>query len=225
MASDGRGGAIVTWRDNSLLSNYGYIYAQRISADGEVVATELKWYDAVLIGPSVTVSWELSTVEGPLRFAVLRGHGSGGAFERFMADIIDQNGSTFRFTDRDCEPGESYRYRVDILEGTTRRILFETGPVAVPAVSLILHQSYPNPFNPSTMIAYDLPERCRVALSVYTVDGRLVVRLVDREELRGRHEVRWDGCDRHGSSLPSGLYWCRLSAGKAAVSKKMILVR
>ncbi len=225
LASDGRAGAIVTWQDNSLSSGYGYIYAQRVSAEGEVVAAALKWYRASHAGPAITLEWELAHTETTPRFAVMRGHGAGIGFEQLPADGIVRDGLLFQYTDRDVETGGIYRYRIDIIEGPTRRVLFETGPVTLPAVPLTLHQNYPNPFNPSTAIAYDLPERCHVALSIYAVDGRPVARLIDREELRGRHEVRWDGWDCRGNMLPSGIYWYRLSAGKTAVSKKMVLMR
>lgn len=225
LASDGRAGAVVTWRDNSLSSDYGYIYAQRVTAGGEVVATELKWHDAVLNGSSVTVVWELSAIDDSARFAVLRSHGAGGTPEQLPADGIERDGPLFRFTDRGSNPGETYRYRVDILEGSTRRTLFETEWVTVPPVPLVLHQNHPNPFNPSTVITYELPERCRAVLTVFTVRGRPVARLVDRDQEHGRHEVRWDGRDCRGNMLPSGVYWYRLSAGKAAVSKKMALIR
>lgn len=219
------GGAVLTWRDDSFTSQYGTVFAQRIGADGEPVAAGLKWFTASFSGSCVTIEWELAGIESEVRCTVVRSEGEGDCFEMMSADDIERDGLFFRFTDRGCMSGETYRYRVAVLDESGRRLLFETGPVTVPAVPVTLYQNHPNPFNPFTLISYYLPERCRVTLSVFSVDGAVVSTLVDREEARGLHTVRWDGSDSYGDVLPSGLYLYRLTAGKMSVSKKLVLVR
>jgi hypothetical protein len=221
----GGGGAILTWRDGSFTSLFGTIFAQRIGADGEPVAAELKWFAASFSGSCVTIEWELAGIEDEARFAVMRGERESGRFEMMSADDIERDGHMFRFTDRDCMPGRTYRYRIIVLDESGSRLLFETEPVMVPAAPVILYQNYPNPFNPSTSISYYLPERCRVTLSVFSVDGAIKARLVDRLEDSGLHMVHWDGHDSHGNPLPSGLYVYHLTAGKTAASKKLMLLR
>jgi flagellar hook assembly protein FlgD len=90
---------------------------------------------------------------------------------------------------------------------------------------LTLYQNHPNPFNPSTVIRYYLPERGHVVLDVYDTSGRRVVRLVDGERDKGMHHADWSGADARGIPVASGVYFYRLSAGKETISRKMILMR
>ena len=68
---------------------------------------------------------------------------------------------------------------------------------------LVLRGNTPNPFNPSTEISFDIPERTAVLLEVYTVGGRRVATLLDRVLEPGRHHVSWSGTDDEGVALPS----------------------
>ena len=85
--------------------------------------------------------------------------------------------------------------------------------------------SFPNPFNPSTSIAFDLPASADIRLSVYSSGGRLVRTLRDGVMSPGPHEVRWDGRDATGSELPSGVYFARLDVGKEVAVHKMVILK
>lgn len=85
--------------------------------------------------------------------------------------------------------------------------------------SLIL-SSFPNPFNPTTQIAFTLPRAQRVRLVVYDVTGREVRTLTDRVYESGEHRVSFDG-----SSLPSGIYFARLNAGTFSKAEKLLLLK
>lgn len=80
--------------------------------------------------------------------------------------------------------------------------------------------SNPNPFNPSTTISFSLPEAGMVRLSVYDVVGREVAQLVNERKEAGRHSVTFNG-----NSLGSGMYFCRLEAGKNVVVSKILLMK
>lgn len=89
-----------------------------------------------------------------------------------------------------------------------------------------LQQSYPNPFNPKTTIAYSVRERAHVTLNVYDVAGRLVRTLVSGvQDPRDRYEVTWDGRDDGGSSVASGVYFYQLTVGTHTETKKMMLLK
>ena len=88
-----------------------------------------------------------------------------------------------------------------------------------------LHENYPNPFNPQTTIAYELPQNESVRLTVYDILGREVVRLIDQTQAAGYHEVVWNGLDAAGNSVSSGIYLYRLQAGSYSRVNKMILSR
>jgi hypothetical protein len=84
----------------------------------------------------------------------------------------------------------------------------------------------PNPFHPSTRIAYDLDVPSAVALTVFDVSGRLVRVLLESEEVSaGRHQASWDGGDDAGMALPSGVYFVELRAGGTRTTERIVLVR
>jgi plastocyanin len=80
--------------------------------------------------------------------------------------------------------------------------------------------NYPEPFNPSTTIRYQMPDARHVSLNVYDISGRMVAALVDGWHDAGLHEVTFDG-----SRLASGLYLARVQAGEVAAVHKMMLVK
>jgi PKD repeat protein len=83
-----------------------------------------------------------------------------------------------------------------------------------------LEQNVPNPFNPRTSIAFTLASESRVTLDVFDVSGRRVASLLDETKGAGRHAVDFDA-----SSLASGIYFYRLSAGGVVQQKKMVLLK
>ncbi|KAA3613894.1 MAG: T9SS C-terminal target domain-containing protein [Calditrichaeota bacterium] len=90
-----------------------------------------------------------------------------------------------------------------------------------------LQQNYPNPFNPQTHIEYAIPvdKNVQTSLKIYNVQGQLVRVLVDERQDAGVYNVRWDGRDKSGRILPSGLYLYELKAGDFKLVKRMILLK
>ena len=80
--------------------------------------------------------------------------------------------------------------------------------------------NYPNPFNPETLIVYELPGTEHVRLEVFDMAGRSVAVLADGVRPSGRHRIRFDA-----DGLPSGLYVYRMQAGREILARKMMLVR
>jgi len=92
--------------------------------------------------------------------------------------------------------------------------------------SFALGRNFPNPFNPSTRIAYDVPSPGgKVELVVYSVTGTLVRRIVDEELEPGRHSAAWDGTDEQGRHVSSGVYFYRLTANDFIDQRKMVLLK
>ncbi|MEW6702992.1 MAG: S8 family serine peptidase, partial [Bacteroidota bacterium] len=96
----------------------------------------------------------------------------------------------------------------------------------------ILYQNYPNPFNPSTVISYQLSAFSYVTLKVYDVLGREVATLVNEEKQPGTYEVKFSVETLHAASLPSGVYFYRLSvesssgrSGSFSQTKKLLLLK
>ena len=87
-------------------------------------------------------------------------------------------------------------------------------------VEYSLKQNFPNPFNPSTVISYQLAALSHVNLSVYDIAGRRVAELVNGWREAGQHEVTFDA-----SNLASGMYFYQIQAGDYSAVRKMVLVK
>lgn len=91
--------------------------------------------------------------------------------------------------------------------------------------ALGLPPAYPNPFNPSATIAFDLPASARARVWILNVRGELVATLLDEERAAGRHRVAWDGRNRQGANVASGVYLVVVQAGGKSVSQAISLIR
>ena len=98
-------------------------------------------------------------------------------------------------------------------------VLSVDGDGGVPR-AFALHQNFPNPFNPSTTIRYDLPTACHVTFEIYNALGQRVGSLVSERQSAGRYEVRFDAAD-----LPSGVYFGRLLAGSFVAVDRLSLIK
>jgi hypothetical protein len=83
-----------------------------------------------------------------------------------------------------------------------------------------LRANYPNPFNPVTMIGYDVGRTGPVSLRIFDLLGREVATLVQGTIPAGSYTVTWDA-----GNLPSGLYLCRMDAGEFVQTRKMVLLK
>jgi hypothetical protein len=118
------------------------------------------------------------------------------------------------------------------LEGQSIDLAFQiicnygTGADQTVPKSVGLEQNTPNPFNPKTTIAFDVPAGgCRVAVDIVDVSGRVVRHLLDDFENEGRREVTWDGRDDDGRALPSGVYFYRMVTPQQELTRKMLLLK
>jgi len=120
--------------------------------------------------------------------------------------------------------------------GSTTRLVTE-GPISVESVLTLektgpavpeefaLHGNYPNPFNPTTSIKFDIPEDCKCDLSIYNINGRRIANVISGDIEAGYHNVVWDGRDDSGSALPGGIYYYVLRAGDFKAQRRMMLVK
>ncbi|MBN2565241.1 MAG: T9SS type A sorting domain-containing protein, partial [Candidatus Eisenbacteria bacterium] len=104
--------------------------------------------------------------------------------------------------------------------------VFPTGIDGASTAQVALKGNYPNPFNPRTMIAYDLPRPSRVSMRVYNMAGRLVRTLLENASRPGgRNAEPWDGRTDSGEAVTSGVYFCRLEVDGKALTGKMVLIK
>jgi hypothetical protein len=164
-----------------------------------------------------------------------------------VVDEIDTNyqtGLQYTYVDSLLSPGRTYWYsvtsysipdinvvqyvdtnrvirtkRVNALN-SRESVIRENATAVTVSKEFRLYQSYPNPFNSSTKIIYEIPLKNNVSLAIYDVLGRQIAHLVDEFKFPGRHEVEWDA-----SALASGVYFYQMRAGNFVDTKKLLLIR
>lgn len=88
-----------------------------------------------------------------------------------------------------------------------------------------LLQNYPNPFNPSTTISFELSRFSSISLDIYSTLGEHVITLKHGEFNAGRYFTTWDGIDKFGNKVPSGIYFLRLRTDNLIQTRKMVLLK
>ena len=163
---------------------------------------------AGLIGLMLSVGARAeSEVSGQVRFA--GGEPVGGA-DVMLFDVSDEQRGVVAKATTD-EAGQF--------------VLALTAAGSAQPMRFSLGQSYPNPFNPSTIIPYELTEAARVRLDVFNLLGQRVTTLVDDEQVAGSYTARWDARDASGQGVASGVYLYRLTAASTSSADKVMATR
>ncbi len=140
------------------------------------------------------------------------------------ADLRREPGLSFNCGVRPAtdDPGAA-RFRVVV--GEADYVAAAAGMATPPAVTALLAPR-PNPFNPASLLRYDLAAPQRIRLCLYDASGRLVATLVDGPHDAGRHEAVWRGEDRAGRRVAAGVYFARLETARdGAVTRKLTLLK
>ncbi len=205
-SQDGR--MILEWRTESELNNLAWVIEKK-----EISPFELE----------AVTSGDLSIDEATGEFTLvadLRGQGT------------KSSATDYKYVDDDVKAGVSYAYRLADISLSGARTYHE--PV-IQTVELPKHfalrQNFPNPFNPSTTIRYELPVQAKVTIRIYNILGQEVFTLVDKTMEAGFHETLWKGQNTVNHAVASGVYIYRITAqavnGKErfAQTRKMTIVK
>jgi len=182
----------------------GYDERAKVWLNGEVIFENPARRTFVLAGNRIPV--QLEKGENRLLIKVSNFTGDTG----LSAHLVDEDG--------DRLPGIEF-----LLPGEQLTAVAEVGS-ALPERTH-LQPNYPNPFNPSTQLRFELAEDAPVRLEVYAVNGQRVRVLVDGMLGAGAYEQVWDGRDQAGGNAASGVYFARLRAGGRVQTRAMALVR
>jgi hypothetical protein len=193
-----------------------------VIADGQLpVAFES--FDATQAGAGIQVHWTLASDESMESYTLFRREAPSGAPLTIASGrVAGKDGS---FLDSSVLPGRTYRYELTVRTASGDEFRSPIASVSTAALALALHQNHPNPFNPQTTIAYDLPAAARVRLLIVNVSGGLVRTLVDETQSAGSRSVVWNGRDDDGGAVSSGVYFYVLDAGKQRLTKKLVLLK
>lgn len=141
---------------------------------------------------------------------------------------------SYVWVDRDLLPPSTYYYWLESVDFDGSSEFFgpitmkiegaESGIPSVPAVTGI-YKAFPNPFNPVTNLIYGIEKDNQVQIEVYNVRGQKVRSLLNNNVKSGWHTLQWNGRDDLGNTLPSGVYYLRMSAGGKNYSYKTTLMK
>jgi hypothetical protein len=119
-----------------------------------------------------------------------------------------------------------YARQIKIISGDPAAVSGKISEIlALIPQELSLDGNYPNPFNPVTTIRFGLPQPRDVRITVVNLLGQEITELVNGWRDIGRHEVVWQGLDRNGKPVATGMYFTVLSDGNKIIVKKMLLLK
>ncbi len=175
----------------------------------------------------IAVEWETGAEYGNAGFNVLRSFKKDGAYEKVNDKLIPstQDGY-YEFIDADVAAGRTHYYKLENvnIDGSAST----HGPIEAEAPlprDFRLADNFPNPFNPTTTVRFDLPKVAHVKLDVYNVLGQKVKTMINERMDPGYHEIMWDSKNDQGMRVSSGVYYYRISAGDFHDVKKMALIK
>jgi hypothetical protein len=84
---------------------------------------------------------------------------------------------------------------------------------------------YPNPFNSSTNLSFNLPDMMRVNIRIFNMLGKLIYKADQKTFSKGTHNIQWEATDYNGHKLPTGIYFAILSFSEQSITRKLLLVK
>tara|TARA_B110000014_G_C20121512_1_gene594528 strand:- start:140 stop:1021 length:882 start_codon:yes stop_codon:yes gene_type:complete len=97
--------------------------------------------------------------------------------------------------------------------------------ISIVPKNMTLSHAYPNPFNNSTKIQFNIPEHGYVSIGVYNSAGRYIAQIIEKKMNKGTHYINWKGLDNHGKSIPSGSYLIVMKYSGLIISRKISLIK
>lgn len=116
-------------------------------------------------------------------------------------------------------------YEIEILQGGNVVSVDDEEKISELPFNFSLGNNYPNPFNPSTTINYNLPKAGNVKIEIFSSLGELVKILVNNYQTAGSYKTVWNGKDEYGKQVSSGVYFYRMNAEGFTLVKKMVMVK
>lgn len=203
---------IITTESGTLAADYARQHLiPHLTVQGEYQAamqqteTLLAVYDSTAFAPFILLD----------QLYILESQGSGGLSKGYGNAVAERIASALPML---AESGVKR-----LLDMKQRQLMSKSATVA--AEKFDLSDNYPNPFNPSTTIRYQLRESANVMLAIYNILGQRIRILVQEMQAPGHYTLQWDGRDETGRAAASGVYIYRIQAGRYVAGKKMILLR
>ncbi|KAA3598110.1 MAG: T9SS C-terminal target domain-containing protein [Calditrichaeota bacterium] len=219
--------------------NQGNFSPFTLGSGDNPLAIELSYFKAESIEEGLKLSWRTESEFNNKGFYIERKNNS----QKFIrvSNLIEGQGTSassfnYIFIDENVNLGKTYIYRlidVDSETGVEKKheeieitfVLKQNEIGAKIPTEYSLHQNFPNPFNPSTTIKFELPKSKLVNLSIYNTKGQLVRNLLSKKLEAGFHSINWNGTDTFGNLVSSGVYFYKIEAGSFRKIQKMTFLK
>ncbi len=212
----------------TVIASDGYDSVQRSWDLAIKTPVELATFSAEVVGrDGVHLAWSTNYETNNAGFNILRATAANGQYSKINENMIPANeNKVYEFRDTKVKVGETYYYKLEDISINGVRTEHEAIKIHVAKPDKFeLSQNFPNPFNPSTKIYYQLADPAFVKLTVYNLLGQEVITLVSEDKDAGYHVAMWNGIDKHGTQMASGIYYYRIVAGSFVQAKKMVLIK
>jgi TolA-binding protein len=195
----------------SWLADYLATYCNIKKGDYEAA---INWFEDVIENPPSEADSIYAVIDLGYTYLLMGANQGGRSYTGRLTELVPASRKSFDAT--------SDALMAKLLEHTTS----EFSEPDLPAIPLkFLVSNYPNPFNPTTTIAYSLPLDTNIEIKVYNIRGQLVRTLVHDYQTAGKYSVVWDGRDQTGESVGSGVYFYRLISKQNTIVKKMLMLK
>lgn len=193
---------------------------------------ELASFDGAMQSDRVVLNWSTVSQTNNAGWRVMRSV-DGETFEA-VGNFVQGAGTAdalmnYSFEDKNLPGVEKVFYRLEQvdLDGSISQsnVIEVLLGARMPLPTEFAVNVYPNPFNPSTTISYELPESAPVSVVIYDVLGQQVRHLISQFNSAGRYSVQWDARDNQGRGVASGVYIAKVDAGTTTLSQKMLLLK
>lgn len=217
-------------------NNAAYIYETTSDLS---LPVELSSFTAEQNNSSVALHWVTESEIENLGFIIERKLQNQKSYQELSSftshEALKGQGSTtqiaeYNFIDKAVEVGQTYIYRLSDVDYHGKRtdhaeisIVVKASDTKMLADRFRVKSCYPNPFNPSITIIYEITDAMIVTLHIFDVQGREVYKKVSDPQLPGTYELHWNGRDANGVAINSGIYIARLEAG-AGYSQSLKLI-
>lgn len=192
---------------------------------------ELSSFTANTVGEKVSLNWKTETEVNNYGFEIERSVSSSQSSVDSQSQntwekigFIQGHGNSnsqkdYSFTDENPSDG-IVNYRLKQIDNDGKIVYSQEIEVEIIPLEVALYQNFPNPFNPTTAISYQLSAVSNVMLKVYDVLGKEVATLVNEKQNAGVYKIAFDG-----SKYPSGVYFYRITTGDFVQTKKLLLLK
>lgn len=213
-----------------------------VALSGEVtdptLPVELSHFSATMTAQNyVQLTWVSQTETNLMGYNVYRSDSDDLSSAAKISDLIGatntSNAQTYIYYDMELDQEGTHYYWLQNVEmdgssgfhGPASVFFTVGGNGGAPSIPKFtrLENAYPNPFNPSTTIRYQLKDPGHVKIGIYNTRGQLLQSLERNHSDAGHYGFIWNGCDSSGRELPSGVYLYRMSCGRYSETKKMVL--